>query len=95
MVLRVWLGVPISTLRTMEVNPMEQTDQPNSNEIPVLTKIVNVRRDIVRLCAVEIAIYLKELLGTRVAAEYLRRHQVDLDVALRVLLHPSRRRFGV
>ena len=74
---------------------MDQAKQPGGKDIPVLTKIVNARRDIVRLCAVEIAIYLKELLGTRIAAEYLRRHQVDLDVALRVLLHPSKRRYGV
>lgn len=54
--------------------------------------LASSRRDLVRLCAVEIAILLKDARGTRIAAEFLNRHDVDLHVALRVLLHPERRR---
>ncbi len=67
----------------------------NDNDIPVLTKVVTPRRDIVKLCTVEIAITLKDTLGVQEAAEFLQRHQVDIDVALRVLLRPSQRRFSI
>ncbi len=50
------------------------------------------RRDIVRAYAVEIAISIVGLVGTRRAAAFLREYMVDIDVALRVLLHPARRR---
>ncbi len=67
----------------------------NDNDIPVLTKVVIPRRDIVKLCTVEIAINLKDTLGVQEAAEFLKRHEVDIDVALRVLLRPSQRRFSI
>ncbi|OGB27009.1 MAG: hypothetical protein A3I66_22250 [Burkholderiales bacterium RIFCSPLOWO2_02_FULL_57_36] len=51
-----------------------------------------MRRDIVRAYAIEIAISIAELIGTRRAAAFLRKYMVDIDVALRVLLHPSQRR---
>jgi hypothetical protein len=73
---------------------MEKSTTADDRDIPELTKVITARRDIVKLCAVEIAIYLKNLLGTRAAAEYLKKQQVDLEVALRVLLHPSQRRNG-
>ncbi len=73
---------------------MNDSQRQVDHQIPVLTQMVSARRDIVKLCAVEIAIGLKELLGTRQAAEFLKKHQVGLDIALRVLLHPSQRRYG-
>lgn len=54
--------------------------------------LLSSRHDLVRLCAVEIAILLKDARGTRIAAEFLSRHGVDIHVALRVLLHPDQRR---
>jgi hypothetical protein len=50
------------------------------------------RRDIVKAYAVEIAISMIGLIGTRRAAAFLKKYMVDIDVALRVLLHPSKRR---
>jgi hypothetical protein len=50
------------------------------------------RRDIVKAYAVEIAISIVGLVGTRQAAAFLKKYRVDLHVALRVLLHPSQRR---
>lgn len=50
------------------------------------------RRDIVKAYAVEIAINIVGLVGARQAAAFLCKYKVDLDVALRVLLHPSQRR---
>ncbi len=73
---------------------MTDPGEQHNNQIPELTHVVAARRDIVKLCTVEIAISLNSLLGTRVAAEFLKKHQVDLDMALRVLLRPEQRRFG-
>jgi hypothetical protein len=50
------------------------------------------RRDIVKAYAVEIAISIVGLVGARQAAAFLNKYMVDIDVALRVLLHPSKRR---
>lgn len=50
------------------------------------------RRDIVKAYAVEISISIVGLVGARQAAAFLNKYKVDIDVALRVLLHPSKRR---
>ena len=50
------------------------------------------RRDIVKAYAVEIAISIVGLVGARQAAAFLNKYMVDINVALRVLLCPSRRR---
>lgn len=73
----------------------KQTDnrgrEQTQNEPPfVLTD--PARRDIARAYAVEIAISIAGLVGTRQAAAFLKKHMVDIDVALRVLLRPSERR---
>ncbi len=62
------------------------------NEVPLLTNEISSRRDIVKLYAVELAINLKEVKGAKVAAAYLKRHDVGLEIALRTLLHPAKRR---
>ena len=62
------------------------TKEPN----PVLAD--PMRRDIVQAYAVEIAISIAGLVGTRQAAAFLKKYLVDLEVALRVLLRPSARR---
>jgi hypothetical protein len=51
-----------------------------------------MRRDIVKAYAVEIAISIAGLIGTRGAAAFLKKYMVDIDVALRVLLRPAKRR---
>lgn len=63
------------------------------NEAPLLTNEISSRRDIVKLYAVELAINLKEVKGTQVAAAYLKRHDVGLEIALRTLLRPTKRRY--
>jgi len=70
-------------------------DKPSINnmhaEIPVLTQAA-ARTDIVKALTVEIAIALHRLLGTKIAAQFLRNHKIDIAIALRVLLHPYQRR---
>ncbi len=51
-----------------------------------------MRRDIVKAYAVEIAVGVVGLIGTRQAAAFLKKYRVDIEVALRVLLHPAHRR---
>lgn len=53
---------------------------------------VLMRHDIAGERAVDIGIGLQEILGTRDAALFLKNNVIDLDVALRVLLCPDRRR---
>lgn len=60
-------------------------------EIPMLTQAAS-RTDIVSALTVEIAIALQHLLGMKVAAQFLRRHKISIDIALRVLLRPYQRR---
>lgn len=60
-------------------------------EIPVLTQAA-ARTDVAGALAVEIAIALSHVLGVRVAARFLSRHRIRFETALRVLLHPERRR---
>ena len=50
------------------------------------------RRDVVKAYAIEIAVSIVGLVGARQAATFLRKYSVDIEVALRVLLHPSQRR---
>ncbi len=63
----------------------------NDREVPFLTEPAS-RHDMTRALAIEIAIGLSHLLGTRIAAQFLKKHQLDIDVALRVLLQPEQRR---
>jgi len=73
---------------------MSLQNTQNGNEIPLLTEKAT-RSDIVSALAVEISIALSHLLGAKAGARFLKRHTVNIDVALRVLLHPMRRRkFG-
>lgn len=51
-----------------------------------------MRHDMVSEQAVEVGIRLQEILGTLDAALFLKNNVINLDVALRVLLQPSRRR---
>ncbi len=53
---------------------------------------IQVRHDPVSENAVEIGLRLQEILGTGDAAEFLKKNMIDINVTLRVLLHPSRRR---
>ena len=71
---------------------MNDRKQTSTRKQPTLVLADPVRRDIVKAYAIEIAISIVGLLGTRQAAEFLKKHMVDIDVALRVLLHPSERR---
>lgn len=50
------------------------------------------RRDFISAQLVEIGIVIQCIQGTPAAAEYLRSKKVDVDVALRVLSEPSKRR---
>lgn len=50
------------------------------------------RRDFISAQLVEIGIVIQCIQGTKSAAQYFRSKQVDMDVALRVLSQPSRRR---
>ena len=50
------------------------------------------RRDIVKAYAVEIAVSVAGMIGTRRAAAFLRKYRVGIDVALWVLLRPAQRR---
>jgi hypothetical protein len=52
----------------------------------------SMRQDATSAQAVEIGIELQELLGTSDAAVFLREHLIHIEVALRVLLQPTRRR---
>jgi hypothetical protein len=60
-------------------------------EIPLLTQ-TTARTDIVSALAVEIAIAIHYLLGTKIAAQFLRNHKITINIALRVLLRPHERR---
>jgi hypothetical protein len=64
----------------------------NTHNEPPLALTDPARRDIAKAYAVEIAISIAGLVGTRQAAAFLKKYMVDLDVALRVLLRPSERR---
>ena len=68
----------------------QQANARNDPSSLVLTD--PARRDIAKAYAVEIAISIVGLVGTRQAAAFLKRYMVDIDVALRVLLRPSERR---
>ena len=52
----------------------------------------SMRHDQVTAQAVEIGIRLQPILGIRDAASFLKNNVVAIDVALRVLLYPQRRR---
>jgi hypothetical protein len=52
----------------------------------------SMRQDATSAQAVEIGIELQELLGTSDAAVFLREQVIHIEVALRVLLQPWRRR---
>lgn len=51
-----------------------------------------MRHDAVSEQAVEIGIRLQDVLSTGDAARFLKNHVIHIDVALRVLLYPARRR---
>jgi hypothetical protein len=70
---------------------MSPQNTQNGNDIPLLTEKA-ARSDIVKALAVEISIALSHLLGAKAGAGFLKRHMVDINVALRVLLHPAQRR---
>jgi hypothetical protein len=71
---------------------------PSSNTAPPATDTVitplqtSLRRDRATEKAVEIGIRLQDVLGTRDAARFLKNNVVDIEIALRVLLHPAQRR---
>ena len=50
------------------------------------------RRDTASERIVETSFDLQRYCGTAFAARYLDAHEIDLELALRVLLHPGRRR---
>ncbi len=50
------------------------------------------RRDFLSAQMVEIGIVIQQVQGTEQAAQYLMSKRVDLEVAVRVLAHPARRR---
>ncbi|WP_292932367.1 hypothetical protein [Noviherbaspirillum sp.] len=50
------------------------------------------RSDFVTAEVVEKGIALQEVLGTKAAADFLRRKMIDMEVASRVLLRPAERR---
>ncbi len=50
------------------------------------------RRDFLSAQLIEIGIVIQRVQGTESAAEYLMSKRVDLEVAVRVLTHPARRR---
>lgn len=50
------------------------------------------RRDFLSAQMVEIGIVIQQVQGTEQAAQYLMSKKVDLEVAVRVLAHPARRR---
>ena len=52
----------------------------------------SVRRDLVSEQTVEIGIRLQEILGTRDAALFLKNNVIAIEIALRVLPYPARRR---
>lgn len=49
-----------------------------------------VRRDVASEKTVDIGIRLQGVLGTADAAKFMQHNAISIDVALRVLLHPSR-----
>ena len=49
------------------------------------------RSDALTAQTIDVAIIFQEMLGTAVAAKYLRANGVPLDVALRVLVHAHRK----
>lgn len=51
-----------------------------------------MRHDAASEHAVDVGIHLQELLGTIDAALFLKEQVIHIDVALRVLLQPARRR---
>ena len=50
------------------------------------------RRDLLRATLVEIGIAMQDTRGTDAAAEYLKSQGIDLEVAVRVLSRPLKRR---
>ena len=56
------------------------------------TSHASMRHDAVSEQAVEIGIRLQDVLSTGDAARFLKNHVIHIDVALRVLLYPARRR---
>lgn len=71
---------------------MRDLKQAGTTKEPSLVLADPMRHDIVKAYAIEIAISIVGLIGTRQAAAFLKKYMVDIDVALRVLLHPSKRR---
>ena len=57
-----------------------------------LPEAVTSRPDIDTATAVELAIMLQQTAGTKRATEFMKERRVPVDVAMRVLLHPSERR---
>jgi hypothetical protein len=51
-----------------------------------------LRHDLVSAQAVDIGIRLQDILGTHDAARFLKKNVIGIEVALRVLLNPERRR---
>ena len=50
------------------------------------------RSDTASAQTVDIGIHLQDVLGTRDAAEFLQSNSINIDIALRALLQPAKRR---
>lgn len=62
---------------------------PSKQDAPIAQLL---RKDFISAQLVEIGIVIQIIQGTHDAAEYMKSKRVDLDVALRVLTYPQKRR---
>ena len=71
---------------------MSDRTPPLSNEQTAYVSHASMRHDTVSEQTVEVGIRLQDLLGTSDAAKFLKNNVIHIEVALRVLLHPEKRR---
>lgn len=71
---------------------MHDIPPPLSSDQIAYASHASMRHDTVSEQTVEVGIRLQDLLGTSDAAKFLKNNVIHIEVALRVLLHPERRR---